>query len=1135
MIRNRLPEIITLIKTKFRIIRNFKSEYFILISEYIDYRRISILLKNMEINPRTRQVLIKSYTRYFFIENFRIITPTKKDNFDSLAEISICNNLIGSHSDDFEEYNLIIENLENYPEILLKYKKSFNINNELYFSYFVDVILFPIKNCIYKLLYFSKSVTAKMKYLIYKLTYLFLENYRHFIKCFESFNINPESVELLEKYFIYQTLSFDDLMNFLDKNINILKGNNFNLNLNKVIEMFTNATKDFVCLKKSDKKENEEIAFPNEIYANLNKFIESYIIAKSDESNNKINSIFEECDDPIIQEIKENITLNLICMLDFPTDKSENEFYTVCESNVDLFICIDKLFKIDPKVWQRVLSKLDEKLILMLTKIISKQLPYLFQIVFINFNKLESNDDDTSFQHFILLIEFLRLFAETHNKVYQTLLINYLIDKESNFKLNYFFLKIPTFVLNHISYFKAKKQFLSLLKNDSTSYFDNLIEYITNYLIEIIQGSYEFNLDEFVESEDGAFYDYCDKNYKYFDEIENEEEYELILSHFMKLINALIEEHSNSLQNKNNIIKKMNPKKMLAAALYCIKKLFKKYQDPENKIEVVNFHFDDKTHLKLRDYYLANEDFIEETLFALSGYIFIYLKTVESFPNGEKSKTLLESLKTLSESKNTSEKGKSNWYLKTQTYLFFDGIIKNVEISFKSVETIIYSEFVNYKKLFAPINKQFKKIMKIITDGRSKNSLIRIVFFASPKSLYLTELDMDHFLFNAPFENFDQKLSFLIENLEVFLDILGVRTILYMSKSRILNYFYNIDYEQIKLISIYFALVINLISIFTVKKRGDLFYDPQENLVNLIANTHNIFTFFFIFNYMAFEMFKLHQFAHNREIDKPFLSKLYSYISLLGDQDIFYLVFSFFFGVIANFDKRYHFAFSLLLFPIFEFFPTMKSVTLSVQMRYQQFSYTAFLIVILILLYSSISFLYFQDSYYSVDLGQNICSSYLQCFLTMFNYGIRSGGIGDFSSYKSYEDKKNYWGNFIFNWIFYFSIVLIMINIVNGIIVDTFQALREESSLKFEALNNICFICSLKRSKFEINGLNYAKHTNNEHNLQNYFHYLIKVKSSVENDLNSLDYQVLNDMKEEKFDFFPIKKAISLEKLEKKA
>ena len=171
----------------------------------------------------------------------------------------------------------------------------------------------------------------------------------------------------------------------------------------------------------------------------------------------------------------------------------------------------------------------------------------------------------------------------------------------------------------------------------------------------------------------------------------------------------------------------------------------------------------------------------------------------------------------------------------------------------------------------------------------------------------------------------------------------------------------------------------------------------------------------------------------------------------------------------------------------------------------------------------------FKELYFSTELDENLCSSYLLCFLNMLNYGIRSGTIGDFSYIKALDDPF-YWSYFLFGWIFFFTVMLIMINVVNGIIVDTFQQLREDHNKKVNDNLNICYICNLHRCKFEIEGQKFESHTDNEHSLTSYLHYLLKINLVDPQDLNSLDFYVLNAVKEKRFDFFPIEKSLKLDK-----
>ena len=83
----------------------------------------------------------------------------------------------------------------------------------------------------------------------------------------------------------------------------------------------------------------------------------------------------------------------------------------------------------------------------------------------------------------------------------------------------------------------------------------------------------------------------------------------------------------------------------------------------------------------------------------------------------------------------------------------------------------------------------------------------------------------------------------------------------------------------------------------------------------------------------------------------------------------------------------------------------------------------------------------------------------------------------------------------------FFGIVnIILINIIFGIIIDTFASLRAQ---KFEMLNDMktkCYICGQDRYVFEKSADGFENHIERDHQLWNYiyFIYYIKYKDSTE-------------------------------------
>ena len=49
----------------------------------------------------------------------------------------------------------------------------------------------------------------------------------------------------------------------------------------------------------------------------------------------------------------------------------------------------------------------------------------------------------------------------------------------------------------------------------------------------------------------------------------------------------------------------------------------------------------------------------------------------------------------------------------------------------------------------------------------------------------------------------------------------------------------------------------------------------------------------------------------------------------------------------------------------------------------------------------------------------------------------------------------------IYDLIFFFIVIIIVLNLIFGVIIDTFADLRSEKQNKEEVLRNSCFICGL--------------------------------------------------------------------------
>merc|ERR1712170_109120 len=112
----------------------------------------------------------------------------------------------------------------------------------------------------------------------------------------------------------------------------------------------------------------------------------------------------------------------------------------------------------------------------------------------------------------------------------------------------------------------------------------------------------------------------------------------------------------------------------------------------------------------------------------------------------------------------------------------------------------------------------------------------------------------------------------------------------------------------------------------------------------------------------------------------------------------------------------------------------------------------------------------------------------------MFSLGMRSsGGIGDMMTRISWgvKDRSLWYIRYIYDATCFIIINVISMNIIFGIIIDTFKELRELKAERDFDKNNFCFICSISKAKFDkVEDNGFVKHVEYDHNTWDYLFYI---------------------------------------------
>uniref|UniRef100_H2MBM2 Inositol 1,4,5-trisphosphate receptor n=1 Tax=Oryzias latipes TaxID=8090 RepID=H2MBM2_ORYLA len=261
------------------------------------------------------------------------------------------------------------------------------------------------------------------------------------------------------------------------------------------------------------------------------------------------------------------------------------------------------------------------------------------------------------------------------------------------------------------------------------------------------------------------------------------------------------------------------------------------------------------------------------------------------------------------------------------------------------------------------------------------------------------------------------------------------------------------------------------------------------------------------------------------------------------------------------------FFYSLLLFDLVYREETLLNVIKSVTRNGRSIVLTAVLALILVYLFSIVGYIFFKDDFIlAVDripnktLGtteahfqlntltlssqpcpklsfhpsvviedkERTCDSLLMCIVTVLSHGLRSGGgVGDVLRKPSKEEPL-FAARVIYDLLFFFMVIIIVLNLIFGVIIDTFADLRSEKQKKEEILKTTCFICGLERDKFDNKTVTFEEHIKVEHNMWHYLFFIVLVKVKDSTEYTGPESYVAEMIREHNLDWFPRMRAMSL-------
>ena len=477
-------------------------------------------------------------------------------------------------------------------------------------------------------------------------------------------------------------------------------------------------------------------------------------------------------------------------------------------------------------------------------------------------------------------------------------------------------------------------------------------------------------------------------------------------------------------------------------------------------------------------------------------------------------------------------------------------------------KTIIKDNLIYEKDLLEKyyIEKFFEDITEMIEIRTSEGNNKFILYTKLPSMKFLSKETQKDFNKSVNRDNETSKKNDLMRYIEYFF-----KEIKYYKKYRNKWSFFllKIDFHYMIILSYLYALIYNLLLLFTIKgdnqiSKPDIIKERFQNTLKIqsfIDNSINKWNSTYIvleYIYLSLNLsliiiwilyklplyYKIDQIKYkemnkiNRNKKLYFLNKLYILfrMSFIDRNYISMLIYEFIIEIICILHKRSEIIYAFLLLPILFINKTLKNIMISIKLNYRQFTLTLCLAFIIMYIFSNVYFFFLNSDFYSElnYYSDNYCKTLIFSFLNAIDSGLRArGGIGDTANRISFlKNKKHYIIRLILDDIFFLLIVIIMIDMVFGIIIKSFDELRHRSQKYQKDRKNYCYICHSNRDSLEKIRINFKEHIKESHYLWNYVEYMISLKMKDIHDLNDVNQYIREKIDKKDITWLPTYKDI---------
>lgn len=244
-------------------------------------------------------------------------------------------------------------------------------------------------------------------------------------------------------------------------------------------------------------------------------------------------------------------------------------------------------------------------------------------------------------------------------------------------------------------------------------------------------------------------------------------------------------------------------------------------------------------------------------------------------------------------------------------------------------------------------------------------------------------------------------------------------------------------------------------------------------------------------------------------------------------------------AILGSYINKLFFAFHLL--DVINRYQDLNNVLRSIARPAKVLALTVLLYLVVVYVFAIVGFYFFREDYTPAGLtdvqrrGEEPyqCQQLFQCFLVSLDQGFKSnGGLGGYLKANNLGDSGRSFGRLAFDLLYNTILMIMLLNIVFGVIIDTFASLRTADSETITDMQNRCFICSIDAYTFDraTTKRGFHDHIYADHNMWHYLFLFVHIRKKPITEYNGLELYLAMRMAKKDVSFFPVQRALALER-----